>query len=222
VKERTVSSDFDLATTDRLLSTTRAVRRRLDLGRPVEPQVIHDCIALSQQSPTASNTQQWRWLVVDDASLRAQLAEIYARALPAIESQRNATPESDRQTRRVYDSAAWLMDHLAEVPIHAIPCVVGRPPEQFVPISCSSIYGSIVQAVWSFQLALRSRGLGSTFTTVHLLYEQEVAELLGIPDDVLQIALLPVAYTLGGDFKPATRPTPESITSWNHWDSKES
>ena len=215
-----MSGDFDLQTTDRLLSTTRAVRRRLDLGRPVEPQVIHDCIALSQQSPTASNSQHWRWLVIDDPGLRGQLADIYGRALPAIQAQRDSTPSEDRQTHRVYDSAAWLAEHLAEVPLHVIPCVLGRPPEKFVPVACSSIYGSIVQAVWSFQLALRSRGLGSTYTTVHLIHEREVAELLGIPEDVLQIALLPVAYTQGGDFKPASRPSPESITCWNHWEAK--
>jgi len=213
------TGDFDLAQTDRLLSTTRAVRRRLDLERSVEREVVLQCIGLSQQSPTASNSQHWRWLVVDDPQLRAGLAEIYARILPRLESE--AQTHEDPQTRRVYDSAAWLAEHLAAVPVHVIPCVVGRPPEKFLPVACSSIYGSIVQAVWSFQLALRSRGLGSTFTTVHLLYEQEVAELLGIPDDVLQVALLPVGYTKGGDFRLAERPPPESITSFNHWEGEE-
>ncbi len=216
-----MSADFDLQTVDRLLCTTRAVRRRLDLTRPVEPKLIHECIALSQQSPTASNRQTWRWLVVSDPELRRALAAIYARAIPAIEAQAKDTPDSDAQTLRVYDSARWLAEHLAEVPLHVIPCVVGRPPEKYVPVLCSSVYGSIVQAVWSFQLALRSRGLGSTFTTVHLLYEREVAELLGIPDDVLQVALLPVGYTQGGDFKRAVRPPPEEITFWNRWGAKE-
>ena len=216
-----MSADFDLKTVDRLLSTTRAVRRRLDLERPVEPEVIRECIALSQQSPTASNRQTWRWLVVSDPDLRRALGAIYARAIPAIEAQAKDTPEAEAQTHRVYDSARWLAEHLAEVPLHVIPCVVGRPPEKYSPVLCSSVYGSIVQAVWSFQLALRSRGLGSTFTTVHLLYEREVAELLAIPDDVLQVALLPVAYTSGGDFKRALRPPPEEITFWNRWDSKE-
>lgn len=216
-----MSTDFDLHTVDRLLSTTRAVRRRLDLKRPVEPGVIYDCIALSQQSPTASNRQHWRWLVVRDAGLRAELAAIYSRALPVIEAQRKSTPSEDIQTQRVYDSAAWLAEHLAEVPVHMIPCVVGRPPEKFLPVACSSIYGSIVQAIWSFQLALRSRGLGSTFTTVHLAYEREVAELFGIPDDVLQVALLPVGYTRGGDFEPARRPPPQEITFWERWGASE-
>jgi nitroreductase len=210
-----MDGDFDLGVTDRLLSTTRAVRRRLDLERPVERQVVLDCIALSQQSPTASNTQHWRWVVVDDPERRAKLGEIYGRFTSRIATERDAS--GDPQTKRVYDSALWLAEHLAQVPVLVIPCVVGRPPEAFTPIACSSIYGSIVAAIWSFQLALRSRGLGSTFTTVHLAFEQEVAELLGIPEDVLQVALLPIAYTRGVDFQPAHRPPPETITHWNGW-----
>lgn len=211
-----MSADFDLSVTDRLLSTTRAVRRRLDLERPVDRRVVLECVALSQQSPSASNTQHWRWVVIDDPGVRAKLAEIYGRFTSRIESERGSA--QDPQTKRVYDSALWLAEHLGEVPLLVIPCVVGRPPERFAPIACSSIYGSIVAAIWSFQLALRSRGMGSTFTTVHLAFEQEVAELLGIPEDVLQVALLPVAYTRGGDFKPAKRPPPESITHWNRWE----
>ena len=209
-------SDIDSAATDHLLATTRAVRRRLDLDRPVERQVVLDCIALSQQAPTASNRQHWRWIVVDDPDLRTELAAIYARVTPRIESERDTA--RDPQTKRVYDSALWLAEHLARVPVHVIPCVVGRPPEQFSPILCSSTYGSIIASVWSFQLALRSRGLGSTFTTVHLAFEAEVAQLLGIPEDVLQVALLPVGYTKGGEFRRAKRPPPESITSFNQWE----
>ena len=198
--------EFDRDTVDNLLSTTRAVRRRLDLDRPVSRDVIEQCIDLSQQAPTASNQQTWRWVVVQDASRRAALAEIYARGIPAIEAHSHTNAIQDAQTDRVYDSARWLAENLARVPVHVIPCVVGRPPDRFVPVLGASIYGSILPAVWSFQLALRSRGLGSTFTTLHLLYEAEVAELLGIPEDVLQVALLPVAYTVRSDFKPAARP----------------
>jgi len=209
---------FDLAEVDRLLSTTRAVRRRLDFSRPVEPEIIHDCIRLSQQSPTGSNVQSWRWLVVDDPAKKLALAEIYARGKEMIDEIRK-TADHDDQTRRVYDGAYWLMEHISEVPLFVIPCVQERPPERFVPVRYSTLYGSIMPAIWSFQLALRSRGLGSVFTTIHLLFEDDVNQLFAIPDDVLQVALLPVAHTIGTEFKPAVRPPVESITFWNEWGS---
>ena len=205
---------FDLAVVDQLLSTTRAVRRRLDLDRPVERDVLLECIALSQQAPTASDSQTWRWVVVTDPELRAAVGEIYGRARDMLVAQRDA---SEGQTRRVYSSAVWLAEHMAEVPAHVIPCVVGRPPAEFSAGMCSAVYGSIMPAVWSFQLALRSRGLGSTLTTVHLFHEADMASLLGIPEDVLQVALLPVAYTQGTDFRVADRPPVESITSFDGW-----
>jgi nitroreductase len=207
---------FDLASVDRLLSTTRAVRRRLDLARPVPRELILDCIRLSQQAPTASNTQTWRWLVVDDPGKRRELGALYAQGIPAIQQSRQQMP-ADAQTQRVYESASWLAEHLAEVPLVAIPCVCGRLPEPTPLVISATVFGSIYQAVWSFQLALRSRGLGSTFTTLHLLFEEQARKLLGIPEDVMQVALLPVAYTKGSDFKPAARPPVESIVHWNQW-----
>ncbi len=212
-----MSAPFDLETVDRLLSTTRAVRRRLDLSRPVEAAVIHDCIRLSQQAPTASNRQTWRWLVVTDPTLRSQLADIYRRGSPALAAAEKSVDPADAQTARVYDSARWLMDHLAEVPVMVIPCLSERPPDRFVPVLASSAYGSIYPAIWSFQLALRSRGLGSVLTTLHLIHEAEVAALLGIPAQALQVALLPVAYTRGTDFRPAARPPASEVTFWNRW-----
>jgi nitroreductase len=208
---------FDLAETDRLLSTTRAVRRRLDLARPVPQALLLECVRLAQQAPTASNSQGWRWVLVDDPDLRRALAALYKKAADAyLELARRAIPASDRQTRRVYDSAFWLVDRLAEVPVHAIPCLAGRPAEG--NLAGASFYGSIFPAVWSFQLALRSRGLGSVLTTLHLVHEREAAELLGIDyARVAQVALLPVAWTRGAEFRPAARPAPESITRWNRW-----
>ena len=207
---------FDLATVDRLLSTPRAVRRRLDLARPVPRELVLECIRLSQQAPTASNTQTWRWLVVDDPGKRRELGALYAQGIPAIQQSRTQLP-ADPQTQRVYESASWLAEHLALVPLIAIPCVVGRLPEGAPLVLAASVFGSIYQAVWSFQLALRSRGLGSTFTTLHLLFEEQARKLLGIPEDVMQAALLPVAWTKGSDFKPATRPPAETIVHWNAW-----
>jgi nitroreductase len=220
-QEDAVAAPFDLSVTDALLSTTRAVRRRLDLDRKVPREVILDCIRLSQQAPTGSNAQSWRWLVVTDPGKRAALAKAYREGGSRyLEMARSRLGEGDDQTRRVYDSAFWLMDHLEKVPVHAIPCVVGRLPEGAPNVMAASVYGSIFPAVWSFQLALRSRGLGSTLTTLHLFAEREVAELLGIPDDVMQVALLPVAYTKGGDFKVANRPDPETITCFDRWSAR--
>ena len=213
------TAPFPLDATDELLSTTRAVRKRLDLARPVEREVLLDCIRLSQQAPTGSNQQGWHWVVVTDPGKRAALAEIYQGvASQYLELARAALDENDAQSHRVYDSAFWLVDHLAEVPVHVIPCIQGRlPAEGFSNASGASFYGSIFPAVWSFQLALRSRGLGSALTTLHLFQEKAAAELLGIPEDVSQVALLPVAYTVGTDFKHAARPGAETITSWDGW-----
>jgi nitroreductase len=210
---------FDIAMTDELLATTRAVRKRLDLDRPVPRDVILECLELAVQAPTGSNTQGWRWLVIDDAAQRAALATLYRKAASIYLNQANdaAQARGDRQTERVYDSAMWLMDNLEKVPVHLIPCIEGRPPANAPAAMLAGLYGSIFPAVWSFQLALRARGLGSALTTLHLVHEQEAAALLGLPDNILQVALLPVAYTRGTDFKRAARPPVSNITHWNRW-----
>lgn len=210
---------FDLTQTDALLATTRAVRKRLDLERPVPRAVIDECLELAVQAPTASNSQTWCWVVVDDADLRARVAECYRTAseFDFRHASEAAADRGEAQTARVYDSAAWLADNIHKVPVFVIPCVVGRPAPDAPPALDSAVYGSIMPAMWSFQLALRSRGLGSTLTTIHLFKEREVAEILSIPDNVLQVALLPVAYTVGTDFKRAARPPVSEITHWNGW-----
>jgi nitroreductase len=208
---------MDTTVTDHLLSTTRAVRRRLDLERPVEPSVILECLRLAVQAPTAANRQTWRWVVVTDPDKRAGLARMYAES--GLEYLRAAAASTeDPQTRRVYESAVYLAEVLDRVPVHVIPCIEGRL-ENAPTLRAASFYGSILPAVWSFMLALRSRGLGSVWTTLHLSQEKEAAALLGIPDDITQVALLPVAYTTGGDFKPTARPPVEDITYWDAWGS---
>jgi nitroreductase len=212
------SAPFDLAETDRLLTTTRAVRQRLDLDRPVPRELILDCIRISQQAPTGSNQQGWRWVIVTEPDKKAALAELYRKGgggyLAA--SRANIQPGQE-QTGRVLDSAAWVADNIEKVPAMVIPCLSGRPPEGAPPILWAVMGGSIFPAVWSFQLALRARGLGSVITSFHLLFEKDAANLLGIPDDVVQMALLPVAFTKGTDFKPARRPAVEEIVHWNNW-----
>jgi nitroreductase len=214
---------FDLEQTDALLTTTRAVRKRLDLERPVPREIINECLEIAVQAPTASNSQTWRWMVIDDPQRRIQIAELYRLAMQDRQSVAESwddTKAEDRisdQTRRVLDSAGYLREHLHRVPVLVIPCVEGRPAPDAAPASLSAIYGSIMPAVWSFQLALRSRGLGSVFTSVLGFREREVAQLLGIPDNVMQVAMIPVAYTKGTDFRRAERPPVSGITHWNDW-----
>jgi nitroreductase len=209
---------MDISSVDELLSTTRAVRRRLDLNRAVERDVILECLQLAMQAPTASNDQNWRWMVITDEDKRAAIAEIY-RQLAGDYLVQAAAAATDPQTRRVYDSAQSLTGILADVPVFVIPCIERRFDSAPLMVAAAA-WGSILPAAWSFLLALRSRGLGSVWTTLHLARERDVAELLGIPESVTQAALFPVAYTVGTDFKPAVRPPAETITSWNTWDSE--
>jgi nitroreductase len=206
---------MDIASVDELLSTTRAVRKRLDLTRPVGREVILECIRLAMQAPTASNAQDWRWVVITDPAKRAAIADIY-RSIGAEYLAQAAATASDPQTQRVYRSAQGLTDTLAQVPVHVIPCLL-QPIDDSNRLVAASAWASIIPAGWSFLLALRSRGLGSVWTTMHLAKEREVGELLGIPPTVTQAALFPVAYTIGTDFRPAARPPAETITCWDEW-----
>ena len=215
---------FDLSVTDKLLTTTRAVRKRLDLGRPVPDQIIRDCLELTLQAPTGSNKQGWRWIVVTDAAKRAALADIYREGAGTYltESQKKAEAAGKAQDGRVYSSAPYLADNLQDAPIHVIPCIrVDHLPPNPPQRVWAGLMGSIMPAVWSFQLALRSRGLGSTLTTLHLSNGEKAADLLGIPEGIMQVGLLPVAYTIGDDFKPAKRPPLDDVLHWNIWDGEQ-
>ncbi|WGX96930.1 nitroreductase family protein [Nocardioides sp. L-11A] len=206
---------MDTTVTDELLSTTRAVRRRLDLERPVGREVILDCLRLAIQAPTGGNKQNWRWIVVDDPAVRGRIAETYAaHTLPVIERRYDAL---DEQTKRVYDSARHLTEILHRVPVLVVPCVSGRPDAPDAP-PAAAYYGSIFPAIWSFQLALRSRRMGSVLTTPFVGgLEARYAEILRLPSTVTPIALLPVAYTVGDRFKSAARKPVETVTHWNGW-----
>lgn len=212
---------FDLSMTDALLSTTRAVRKRLDFERPVERSVIRDCIDLSQQAPTGSNKQGWRWIVVTDAEKRRALAELYRKGADAYlgDAKRLAEERGAAQDARIFGSAMYLAEHFQDAPVHVIPCIeAGHIAADAPRRAWIGLGGSMFPAIWSFQLALRARGLGSCLTTLHLGREAEAATLLGIPDNMVQIALLPVAYTKGMDFKPAKRPPAYDIIHWEQWE----
>lgn len=200
---------LNLETVDHLLSTTRAVRKRLDFDRPVPRAVITDCLRLAVQAPTGGNRQGWRWIVVTDDGKRARLADLYREGAGDYFTSMGE-PDLSTQQGRVRDSARYLAERLQDAPVHVIPCIEGREPS-------AAAFASIYPAVWSFQLALRSRGLGSCLTTLHLGRERETAEVLGIPDGVLQAGLLPIAYFTGDDFQPAARPPVEEITYWEAW-----
>jgi len=210
--------EIDLAQVDHLLSTTRAVRKRLDLERDVPDDVILECLQLAVQAPTGSNNQGWRWLIVRDQAKKDELARIYNLAGREYLDSAASGLDDASQTGRVINSALYLAENFAQVPVMLVPLIKGRvdtsAPEGLsqTTASAAGLMGSILPAVWSFQLALRSRGLGSTYTTLHLRREQEAAELLGIPENVSQAGLLPVAYTKGTDFKPAQRPPVQEIT----------
>lgn len=209
--------EFDLAQTDTLLSTTRAVRKRLDFGRDVPDGVLLDCLQLAVQAPTGSNRQGWRWLVVRDPAKKQALADLYRKAGGSYLKSAAANPDLDAQMSRVMSSSAYLAENMHRAPVLVVPLITGRIDDGTFG-SAAAMYGSIMPAVWSFQLALRSRGLGSVLTTIHLRFEREAAELLAIPAHLSQAALLPVAYTIGTDFKPAARGDVADITYLDSYD----
>lgn len=201
---------LDLATVDHLLTTTRSVRKRLDLTRPVPLDVVERCLEIAMQAPTGSNRQDWHFVIVTDPARKQVIAECYRRAFAAYATMSAEQPqlqEGDpryRQTLRIVDSATYLARNLERVPVLVLAAIEGRV-EHAAPVFQASVYGSILPAVWSFMLALRARGLGSAWTTLHIMYEREVAAALGIPDAVTQAALVPVAFYTGEDFRPARR-----------------
>jgi nitroreductase len=202
-------------TPDELLSTTRAVRKRLDLTRPVERDVLEECLQLAQQAPTAGYGQNWHFVVVRDAEKRAALGELWRQvAFPYIEKRMEGRAG---QALRIGDAVVHLAEHIHEVPVHVIPCVDGRYEGESNALA-ASMYASIIPAAWSFMLAARSRGLGSVWTTFHLIHERQAAEILGIPyEEITQVALIPVAYTLGTDFKPGPRKPLDTMVHWDRW-----
>ncbi|MGH9212944.1 MAG: nitroreductase family protein [Acidimicrobiales bacterium] len=209
---------------DELLTTTRAVRKRLDLDRPLDVAMVQEALAVAVQAPSGSNREPWHFVVVADAPKRARLAELYRQSFDGYRQARYAAgnlyasdPGRQSVQRRVMDSAVYLASILDRVPVHVIPCIDGRidgaPAAQQ-----AGYWGSLLPAVWSFMLAARARGLGTAYTTLHLPFEREAAELLGIPyEQVTQAALIPVAHTVGTDFKPAARQPMEQVVHVDAW-----
>jgi nitroreductase len=209
---------------DELLTTTRAVRKRLDFDRPVERSLIEECLAIALQAPTGGNRQRWHFVVVTDASTRRQIAELYRRGWEAYLTSPTAAPNlhyddpvREAVQRRVGDSAQYLADNLERAPVFVIPCLPGRMDG--LPASTQAgAWGSLLPAVWSFMLAARARGLGTAWTTLHLGREREAADILKIPyQEFTQAALVPVAHTRGTTFKPAHRIPVSEVVHWETW-----
>jgi len=208
--------EIDLEQADLLLTTTKQVRKRLDLTRPVPRELILDCIDIAQHAPMGGNLERNRWLVIDDPTLKAEIGEYYADiGRPYLEANEQAN-QSGTQTK-VIESARFLVDHMADVPALVLAMRLDRLPPDAQNFDVAGYHGSVAPGVWSFQLAARARGLGTAWTTLHLPHEREVGELLGIPETVTQIALLPVAYYKGEGFTPAPRRPAREITYFNRW-----
>lgn len=209
-------------TPDELLSTTRAVRKRLDFDRPVARSLVLECVELALQAPTGGNRQSWHFVIVDDPGKKQALAELYARGFdPYIAALRPVADPADTRAQRfgvVKSSAVYLRENLHRAPYLVIPCAEGRPAEN-PPVAAQAAYwGSLLPAFWSFMLAARARGLGTAWTTLHLPFEREAAEVLGIPyDHVVQGGMTPVAHTLGTEFRSGPRLDAASVTHWNGW-----
>jgi nitroreductase len=209
---------MDLATVDKLLTTTRSVRRRLDLTRPVDPAVIEECLELAVQAPQGGYGCRYHFMVVTDAAMRARLGDLYRQEFRVFYPPERL--EASRQTVPG-DVASWtaLADHFQDVPTLIVPCVEGRP-EGLSTERLAGLYSNILPMAWSLMLALRSRGVGVAWTTIVLKHETEIATLLGIPANLTPAACLPVAYFTGDDFKPAKRVPARERTYWNGWGSK--
>jgi nitroreductase len=221
---------IDLASVDRVMRTTRSVRLRLDLERPVSEALIEEAIDVALQAPTGANSQDWRFVVVTDAAVRAKLADLYRRgselylegktglSRTGMSVTRQYTDDDPRRLRMpaIVKSAVHLIENLHRVPVHVVPCIAGRFEREDV-FTQASMWGSILPATWSLMLALRARGLASAWTTFTLLHEKETGEILGIPETHTQAALLPVAWLKDGDVHPAKRFPAAEVTYWNRW-----
>ncbi|MCI2417891.1 nitroreductase family protein [Saccharopolyspora sp. K220] len=207
---------------DQVLSTTRAVRKRLDLTRPVPRHLIEECVDLATQAPSGRNRQRWHFLLVTDKTQRAAVTDIYRRAVHIAQG----TPLTKNDLRRMNAHGSWpqiadglhyLYDHIHQVPAIVIPAVEGRTDHATVTEQAGT-WGSILPAVWSFMLAARERGLGTVWTTAQAPLEHELAAVLGVPyDDIMLAALIPLAFTIGTDFRPAKRISRDQVLHWNKW-----
>ena len=212
-------------TPDELLTTTRAVRKRLDFSREVPDELIRECVVAALQAPSGSNSLTMNFVVVKDEAKRKAIGQVYADCWAIYEKSpmfagaiKKEGNDEQAQQDRVVDSATYLASRMGDAPALVIACNGGARTENMPGWVASSLLGNILPAMWSFMLAARARSLGTAWTTIHLMQEQRVADIVGIPfDSVQQVCLSPLAYTLGTDFKPVLRPAPDSVIHWDTW-----
>lgn len=211
---------------DEVLTTTRAVRKRMDFSREISMQLLRECLEIALQGPSGSNSQGWQFVLITDKNKIAAIANWYLQAFDAYQAgpasptkQHQDRPDMKDTQQKVENSARYLADNLHKVPALLIPVVAGKLNDPALPHGVQAgIYGSILPSVWSFMLAARERGLGTCWTTLHLNYEKEIADILGIPFAThSQVALIPIAYTKGTDFKPAPRKSLDEFLHLNKW-----
>jgi nitroreductase len=211
---------------DELLSTTRAVRKRLDFNRPVDDDLVRECVAAAMQAPSGSNIMTMQFVVVRDPETKRALGDVYRRCYEIyrtmdgiyIGSIDKGDATANAQQARSAASADHLAERMGDAPALVVPCSVGMRADGAPAMMSASLYGNVMPAMWSFMLAARARGLGTCWTSLHLMMEKEAADVLGIPfDSVQQVCLSPLAHTVGTDFKRAMRPEPDSIIRWDRW-----
>lgn len=211
---------------DALLTTTRAVRKRLDLTRPVPDDLIRECVDVAMQAPSGSNMPTMRFVVIRDPEIKAAVGEIYRQCYSIYKSMDGVyigsidkgDSDANAQQQRSASSADYLGEQMGNAPVLVIGCTESGRADNVPAMMASSMLGNILPAMWSFMLAARARGLGTAWTTVHLMMEQQVADIVGIPfESVQQVCLTPVAFTQGTEFKPAARPPADSVIRWDLW-----
>lgn len=213
-------------TPDELLTTTRSVRKRLDLTRPVPMDLITECLQIALQSPSAGNSQGWHWLVITAPETRAAIGELYRRSTEQYlaarqrQAQQGGGPlpgsAAAKTMLRIRDSSAYLGQHMGDVPVQVIACIEVNAPWE-ADGNQAGLWGSVLPAAWSYMLAARARQLGTAWTTLHLAYEKEAADILGLPSNVRQGVLIPTAYYTGETFRPAPRRPVQEVMHLNHW-----
>lgn len=217
-------SDVNNLSPDELLTTTRAVRRRMDFDRPVPLGVIKDCLRIALQAPSGSNRQGWHWIVITDPKQRARIADVYRAGFNEYRTAAThgeglfaANDGHSSAQKRVASSVEYLAQHLHRVPVLLLACITAPHSAVLPDASAATMWGSLFPAVWSYMLAARARGLGTVWTDLHLRHEQQVSEILGLPDDIHQGPLVPTAYTVGTDFRPGPRAPLDQLLHIDRW-----
>ena len=185
------------------------------------PELVRECLEIALQAPSGSNRQDWHWVVVTEAETRRAIGDYYRQAVTAyLASSGSAAalfadePDRSAVQRRIGGSVAYLGEHMGDVPVLVIPCIAA--PE-LNAVNQAGLWGSLLPAAWSFMLAARARGLGTAWTTLHLVYEKEISELLGMPGDIRQGVLIPTAFYTGDTFRSAPRQPLAEVLHIDHW-----